>query len=836
MKLLLTEKRDAAEKIAAAMGWKAENGGFVGTLGGEKVQVRWARGHLLELAPPEDISDTYSWKDPRTLEKVPTTFPRRVIFIKDSKTPESAQPKAYLNRMKEDLKAGVSEFIIATDADREGEAIGWSIVEHLKFKGKISRCWLAAGLDEKSIKDALNNLRSGDEMKPWYYAAEARGRSDWSFMFLVRAYTYYANRRKFGPRLGQGEGAESVMSVGRVQSPALAMIVRREREIQNFRPQKHFKLAADFLAGTGLLTASYRPVVTREIINAMPEGVSWVEGKPGAEGEDALETPLFTGEAQVKDFMARAKKAGPQSKVVAFKTGKRKEAPPKTFSLTDAQAAIAKACRIDANLAQVIVEDLYEQGWTSYPRTPKAELPMNFYQATERNAMLSAVMGLPELAKAAKTVMDIHNGKDASVKAFVPSVFVEKDLPHHGIVPTTSRMSPAALAGLSPKKKDGASVRHTAEMMRTAYLLIARQYVQAMFPPAEYATQTAEISVPTPDLLGHPAARFAVKGEQLVVPGWRGAFNEGAEKDTRIPVLKEGMITPLKDIHAEEAMTTPPNRYTEITFPKAMEMVGRDVTDPKLRKLLKDSEGLGTPATRKEVINILKRRSYVEVKKGAFYPTDKGMDLVDKVEPWLVSPETTALWEDYLVKICGTKNVAEAAKMRDNFVTKSIARIEAMIAGMNERFSDVLPKPGELPFSGAPSSEQLAFAERVARSVGEKLTDDQKANRSALKAFIDLHKDSMPPSEAALKFARDLAAKLPADKQPDESVFASASKVREFIEQATGKTSSKSKSSSPARKGGSTGARKAASPRPAAKARAGAKSTGRKSSSASREP
>lgn len=669
MKLILTEKQDQAKKIADAMDWRKGTHCFTGRLEGVDAVVVWARGHLFALKTPDDVSPDLGWNEPERLTPIDQSFKRK----------PSVAAK-FIAPIKSHLKQA-HELIIATDSDREGEAIGWEIAEELRFSGPVRRLWLAAGLDKKSIREAMGHLRSPDITKSWYRASEARNRADWAYMLAVRSYTHFASYGKFGEYLGRGASAkERVMSVGRVQTPALGMIVKRDWLIENFVSRDHFKVAGFFSTPAGDVRAQYTPMVSRATIEAQPIGVEWEASKAMAkEGEpDPLEVPLFTDKSQVDAFVARLRAQADVAMVSAFKASTRKENPPKTFSLSDAQVAMGKVIGLSASTVQTVLEDLYEQGWISYARTSKSDLPKNLYAPEERNALLAAMMGLEAVSAQALHAANIHNGKLAEIKPFLPSVFTDKNLEHHGIVPTSQVMSAARFSELKPRKGKG----YSAQKMQQAYLMVARQFIQALYPAAQYHVQQARFIVPCVDLLGNDVSLFYAKGERLFFAGWRSAFQTCAEKDTSLPVLCGGDKAPLREVIVDAVKTAPPKRYTEANFPKAMENVGRDVSDATLRRRLKDSEGIGTPATRKTIVETLLSRGYIQTKQGSYYSTEKGRELIGCVPNWLASAETTALWEDCLVKICEQRDDGTAMHLRDQFVVKSTQRIEALIISM----------------------------------------------------------------------------------------------------------------------------------------------------------
>ena len=844
-RVIITEKKDVADSMAAAMGWKPGNGGYVGTFENAPVRVVWARGHLLTMESPDDIEPTLGWNNPHGLSPIP-----RVVKMKIMEEPGVDENRTLAYRMKV-IKSAMDvadEVILATDSDREGEFIGWSIIEYYRWNKPVRRCWLTEGMDVKSVTKALSNLLPASDKKSLARAAEARARCDWAYMYLVRLLSYYGRKGHLGAHLGTGEGRESVVSIGRVQSAALYMIFAREMEIRNFVPKTFFKLFGDFDAAGILLNAEYKPKVTREIIESEPAGVSWEP--QGIEGEGKLDRPLFTGADEVKAFEQRLLGSAAKATVASYEEGTKDQHPPITFDLVGAKSALSSACKINGDVAQAVIEDLYEQGFISYPRTAHGELPMSLYDPGERDTRLKALSGINSLSGAALRAIAIHTGNDTQYKAFKPKVFVTKKLEHFGLIPTEKSMSASTLAGMNPRKAIGKKVMHSSAHMQTAYLLIAERFIQALLPPVRLATQKVTFSVPVPDLLGHKESIFAANAERTLDPGWKGIMNAGGNKAAELPKLTKGTPAPLKKLNREEGKTKAPSRYSESNFEKAMQNAAREVNDPVLRKYMADGsnkpEGIGTPATRKDIVPTLKVRGYMRADKGGtFFLETKGEDLINYLikhnHHWMYRIDTTAEWEGKLAELTELENDAQACKDRDRFVEDTLGNIEGFIAWMNDKyqgqqgiqrertFGSVTPKmkaaiksisekkgiklpAGTLtdpakagaflkehlpqrqpaangapasPGSFAPSEAQLSFLTKVEAAVGVKASAEERADRTKLSAFLDKHKkalDVQPPSEKMVSFAKNLAAKLPKEKQPGDKVFKEMAACRKFID------------------------------------------------------
>lgn len=864
MKLILAEKKDQAKKIGQFMGWSDKKTHLEGKLEGDLAIVVWASGHLVRLRNPDEMVEGLNWNSLEGLTPIPKDY-SLVPLDEVPKLPKAAQATTYLKRIKEHIK-NADEVILSTDSDREGETLGWMILEYLGYTGPIRRAWLAGGLDKKTITTAFANLRPSGRTRSWARAGEARARSDRAYMFLVRAYTYFARYGVFGRNLGEGKGRGGVMGMGRVQTPTLNMVVRREEEIENFVPVKHFKVLADFTAqgADGSVEAEYIPRVTEEVIEAQPEGVHWEPSKepPNAQGKTPLDKPLFVDENRVQQFKTELMANADNVSVLSYSEGISETKPPKTYSLTDAQGDIGRKLKISGDLVQSILEDLYEQGWISYARTSKSDLPMSAYDPEERNQCLGALVDIPNLSQQAQKAMAIHDGRDSEYQPFKPSVFTTKDLEHHGIIPTSQKMTKSAFEKLTAKKKGKGKkgIEHDTFLMQETYLLVARRFIQAMYPPAKYSTQEILFSAPVKDLLNAEDAIFKAKARRLEDPGFKAAFGEGGDEESSLPTLTEGDPAKITKVHTKDSVTRPPVRYTSVSLPVAMENIAREITDPNLRKRLKVAEGIGTPATRSAIIETLLARNYItEDKKKNLVPTQRGRDLIRSVPKWLSSPETTAVWEDYLSQICDIKeDDQKTVEMRDLFVDKQIEKIEKLIENLKANYNDklgerivsggsVTPKMKTLiklisdrigqkvdpevlkdfqkakefldKYAGEnappipPSEKQLAYGKRVYDATPNKEAinwDDVSKDGKSLSKFIDENKKHLdakfaelgkqPPSPAQIKFAKSLAEKLPEDQKPNDSIYENRKACSDFINSQTGGGKKADKKSSPKKK------------------------------------
>lgn len=797
---VICEKSSQMKELAASLGWKRTSRGYEGTVDGRLFIMDCARGHLLRHQTPDEVDPTLGWNQPLKLTPLARKV-KQVIVFEDPKTAKGEPSQQRLAAI-EKLLQGANDAVICTDPDREGEAIGWDLIEWFNFKGNVERCWLDQGYDEVSALKAFRNLLPASAKKSGARAAEARSICDRAYMYIVRLLSYYGQRGLLGNYLGRGQGREAVVSAGRVQTSALYMIYRRELEIEKFVPKTYFKIFGDFsVAGVSLKKAEYEPKVTQELIDSSPEGVLWEP--QGSEEEKKLDKPYFIGKPAVEAFKARILVNADKATVLSYKEDTKLKYPPKPWDLTALQSELSETCGVSSEAAQAIIEDLYGQGYTSYPRTAHGDLPDPYYSPNERDTRLRPLMSTPGLEEAAAKALAIHSGKDTEYKAFKPKCYVTKKLEHWGIIPTTRKVDAAELSRMTAKLKVNNRLLHTDEHMRIGYQLVAKRYIESHMPPATFATQKIVFSVPVPDMLGAPETRFKADSERLIDPGYLKYFPDRKIKSKAdLPKLKNGSPALVEDVPLEEGVTRCPGRYSEAGFPKAMHFAAREVDDPVLKKYMNDGsnkpQGIGTPATRKEIIPTLLFRGYVSIKNKQFYLEPKGRELIEFfIENNLHSMyriETTAEWEAQLATLIEhtDDNVAKAA--RDRFVDMTLTQLEEVINLINSKFSakidaprlaaplsTVTPKvkeiiqevckrkgikvpsgalsdpkkaqafldehgirrkaPGEAGGApGAPSDAQIDYVSKIEAALGIKIGEEDKKDRSKVSAFIETHK------------------------------------------------------------------------------------------------
>ncbi len=623
MKLFLCEKPSQGRDIARVL--KADSKGD-GYMQGQDVTVTWCFGHLIELAPPEAYNESLSrW----SLDKLP-------VLPGDWKTGVKGDASKQFNLIGKLLK-GATEVVVATDADREGEMIGREVLDKHGWRGPVSRLWLSA-LDDASIRKALANILPGEKTRALYLAGMARSRADWLVgMNLTMAYTVAH---------GQGKGAAGVVSVGRVQTPTLALIVARDREIENFRPKDYFVVSASFQAREGVFSAQWLP----------PESVV---------DEDGRCLTRSAAEAVV------AKVMGKTGKVAVAETALAKEPPPLPFDLATLQQEASRRWGMGAAETLACAQALYEtHKATTYPRTDCPYLPTS--QFADAGKVIDAVV------RVYQDVSGVAAKADASIRSRAWDD--RKITAHHAIIPTAN-------------DRVNVSGMKTAE--RRIYDLVVRHFLAQFLGDHEFLKQKIEVIC--------EGETFRVHGRTPTKPGWKLAFaamdaeHSGGEQEPPLPRVVQGEPVPCLKANLAAKKTQPPARYTEGTLIAAMKNVGRNVTDAKLKSVLKETAGIGTEATRAAIIQNLFTREYIRAeKKKWLVSTEKGRHLIGILPPVLTDPATTARWEQALEEVAAGRASMEAfLALQSEFVAGLVSKLKAENPGRQSRRQDDAGKPAD---------------------------------------------------------------------------------------------------------------------------------------------
>lgn len=571
--LVLTEKPSVAKDIARVLGCKRSGNGCIV---GEKYIVTWALGHLVTLADPETYDDKYkNWR----MEDLPM-LPGRMKLVVIGQT--SKQFKAVSSLLS---SAEVSDIVIATDAGREGELVARWIIQKANCRKPMRRLWISSQTD-KAIKEGFASLKPSSQYDNLYRSAQCRAEADWLVgLNVTRALTCKHNAQ---------------LSAGRVQTPTLAMIVRREEDILRFRPKDYFTVKADF----GEYTALYK------------------DGKGQARFADAAAAKEVADSVRGKRGVLSEVK-----KVYRFK------APPAAYDLTELQRDANKKYGYSAKQTLSLMQSLYEtHKLLTYPRTDSGYITKDVAATLPERLRAIAIGPYKDSANA------VLRSKPIQTKYIVNDAKVTD---HHAIIPTEQYVD---LNKLSREE-------------RHIYDLVVRRFIAVLSAPFEYDEVQVKITV--------GKYNFYTKGQSVKSAGWKALYDSSLADDDddsepdlaaqRLPALSQGAAAAVKEVRVCAGKTSPPARYTEATLLTAMENPASQVEDGRLRDALKTAGGLGTPATRADIIEKLFNSFYIERRGREIFPTSKGRQLIGIVPPDLKSAELTAKWEQQLSLIAEGK-------------------------------------------------------------------------------------------------------------------------------------------------------------------------------------
>ncbi|MGE5589988.1 MAG: DNA topoisomerase [Bacillota bacterium] len=597
--LIIAEKPSAARAIAEALGGFSRQNGY---LESDRYLLSWALGHLVEQKSPEEYSPRWKRWALEALPILPEAFGLKVV----GKTRAQFEVLACLART-------APELINACDAGREGELIFRYICQAAGVERPARRLWVSS-LTREAIRQAFADLRPQEDYNRLYQSALCRSQGDWLVgMNATRAFTV---------RWGD------LLSVGRVQTPTLALVVRREREIEAFVPETYWEVVALFAL----------------------DGRRTYQGKwVGPDGQTRLSREAAEAvAARVQDRTAQVESA--EEKTVT-------ERPPQLYDLTSLQREANRRYGLTAAATLKAAQSLYEDKLITYPRTDSRHLTRD---------LVRTLPGVLQAVGAQAAYQSLANGADAG-RVHPGNRRVVDDsrvTDHHAILPT--REMPRDLGGPQAKVYDLVVRRFLAQFYPDAHYLESEVVtrVDSGDAPAEGAGAAQSTSTALPG--GAPAGpdRFRSRGRRPLEQGWRVVEPEpasrkrdrGGDEDEpqALPPLQTGDSGQVKEAEALERTTQPPRRYTEATLLSAMEFAGKELDDEALRQAMK-GHGLGTPATRAAIIERLKDVGYMRLEKKSLVPTPKGRHLVDLAEAAgvqvLLSPELTGDWERRIADI-----------------------------------------------------------------------------------------------------------------------------------------------------------------------------------------
>ena len=728
--IVITEKASQAKDVRAAVGSRYG-------------AILPAEGHLFDLLEPEDVVPAWKHWSPILLR------PEGLYGTRPAKGGNKA---AKLKAIREALRSA-KQVWLATDCDREGQLIGQEILEHYQYRGQVMRVLFTAQ-DPRTIRNAFDRAKPNSEYSRLYAAAVARRQSDQIYnLSLTRTATVIL-----------GQGARGVIGVGRVKTPTLAIVCKRELEIRDFVPIAYYEVVATARVSGGQFKMRHAPrerIVRREIAEAAVKAAQGFEGALGVRVED------------------------------------KRQRPPKLHDLPSLQKLCSSRFGWPAAKTLEVAQELYDgQGKKiiTYPRAEVRYLPESLITEVPR-----IVAGL----RVGQAFGSIPVPKKPVIRKGVSGSFHDTGLEgasHHAVIPNVNTIDGVreAWPRLSTDEKK-------------LFDVIARAYLAAVMPDFRYRQTTATLDV--------RSFAFRATGRQPIDLGWRAAFpdwqpaNEKGEDAQLLPALRDGETAQLENPTIEDKETRPPPRYNEGTLIEAMQNAWRFVDDEVLRERLKEAKGIGTPATRAEIIGGLKKQAFLMAQGKNIVPTETGLALfgvLRQADPVLVDPGATAQLECLLDDVVTGKQemvgaidaVCDVAqriigKLKDGAAAGAPPLLAAAVGSdaggrpptpAMKRFAvsiarqkDLKPPPGYTKSGSicrafldqhAPkktdgetaeelgpkpaSPAQMSFAERIARENGIVIPDETKASVAAMSAWIESNQGT----------ARGKRSRKTADKPP----------------------------------------------------------------------
>lgn len=609
MRLFIAEKPSLARAIADVLPKPHRRGDGYIACGNDQV-VTWCVGHLLEQAQPDSYDSRYARWNLADLPIIPDKW--------------RLQPRpsvAKQLKVIEGLLQQASVVVHAGDPDREGQLLVDEVLDYLQLpaekRQQVQRC-LINDLNPAAVERAVSRLRENREFIPLCVSALARARADWLYgINMTRAWTL----------LGRNAGYDGVLSVGRVQTPVLGLVVRRDEEIENFVPKDYFEVKAHIVT----------PKEERFVASWIPSDAC----EPWQDDEGRLlHRPL------ADHVLERIN--GKPAWVTGYNDKRESETAPLPFSLSSLQIEAAKRFGLSAQTVLDCCQRLYEtHKLITYPRSDSRYLPDEHFAG--RHAVLNAIQAhQPDVSLPADFNADQKNRcwDDKKVDA------------HHAIVPTAR----ASKVDLSDNEAN-------------IYGLIARQYLMQFCPDAVFRKCVIDLDI--------GGGRFVAKARFLAEAGWRallGSKERDEENDgTPLPVVSKGdeLLCERGEVLAKQ--TQPPRPFTDATLLSAMTGIARFVQDRELKKVLRATDGLGTEATRAGIIELLFRRTFL-VKKGRYiHSTEAGRALIHALPEMAARPDMTAHWESTLTRI------SEKACRYDEFMQPLVSTLIGLIGEARQR-------------------------------------------------------------------------------------------------------------------------------------------------------
>jgi DNA topoisomerase-3 len=686
--IVITEKTSQAKDVRTAVGSRYGD-------------ILPAEGHLFDLVEPEDVVPAWKRWSPILL---------RPEGLYGTRPAEGGNKAAKLRAIREALRTAKRVWL-ATDCDREGQLIGQEILEHYNYRGQVMRVLFTAQ-DSQTIRDAFGRAKPNAEYSRLYAAAVARRQADQIYnLSLTRTATVIL-----------GQGARRVIGVGRVKTPTLAIVCRRELEIRNFVPLAYFEVVATAKVAGGQFQMRHAPqdrIVKREIAQDVVKVADGFEGALTVRVED------------------------------------KRQGPPKLHDLPSLQKLCSSRFGWPAGKTLEVAQELYDgQGKKviTYPRAEVRYLPQSLISDVPR-----IVAGL----RVGQAFSAIPVPDPPVIRRGASGAFYDKGLEgasHHAVIPNINTID--KLREIWPRLSSDE---------KKLFDVIARAYLSALMPDFRYRQTSATIDV--------RGFEFRAVGRQPIDLGWRAAFPDWQPADKKgdeaqlLPPLRNGETAKLQDPKIEDKETRPPPRYNEGTLIEAMQNAWRFVDDDILRERLKEAKGIGTPATRAEIIGGLKKQDFLIAQGKNVLPTEIGLSLfgvLKQADPALVDPGVTAELECLLDDVVvGKQEMVGAIDAVCDVAQRIISKLtEGATAGGPVLLGvSVGNSASEYP----PTPAMKRFADGLSRQKGIKPPPGYKTSISICRKFLSEHApkkangetagklDPKPVSPAQLLYAKKIA-------------------------------------------------------------------------------
>jgi DNA topoisomerase III len=604
MKLIITEKPSVARDIAKVLNITQKKRGYIED---QNYYVTWALGHLIEFCQPDEYAEHYKKWTFDDLPIIPEQFKKKVIERSQD------QFEIVANLCKKD---NIDEIICATDAGREGELIFRLIYDINQCKAPIKRLWISSQTDE-AIKQGFSNLKPGIEYEPLYKSALSRAEADWLVgINATRAYSI---------KFSRGHG---VMSVGRVQTPVLKMIVDRYLENTQFVSNPFYEIIVDANHENGKFS------------------VKWFNEK---------DNRLF--DKQEATDIANEVKECKTGKIISLTQKEKKEKQPLLYDLTEMQKDANKQFNYSADKTLKIMQDLYEKHKVlTYPRTSSRYLTKDM-----ENTLPQLIKNLTEIPKYKDFANDIINNNQTIAKRMIDD---SKVTDHHAIIPTNKK----------------ANISTLSEEHFNIFDLVIKRFLSAFMP--ECKKHHTEI------ICTFGQHNFKATGTIIQEPGWRIVYSENdtnpdknkkskEPEESLLPIVCENDPLQNDKTQLKESKTKAPPLYTEATILAAMETAGKNIDDDEVRQAMKNC-GLGTPATRAQILEKLIKVNYITREKNKLTPTQKGLYIIENIQDEaLHSPELTGEWEKKL------NDISQSKYSRDDYMQEIADFTKAIIENVS---------------------------------------------------------------------------------------------------------------------------------------------------------